>query len=243
MILARIPYKRINDFIDYIISENIYIELTFEYDDDFNINKLCGIAEQIKTVHLPFFDINLGSKNRTIAQKSLDILEKFCYQINDLNISNAVLHHNYSPYHYAFMEDEFVKRFVEMLSILIEKTKPNYRICLENVFEDTPSVIYKILISMNSTKIGVCFDFGHFNLFSKVDLEFWLSLLKDKIYEYHVHNNFGIRDEHNSLDKGTFDYKKAFDILIPEIIVVENNNIDDFKTSVKIIEKVIGGIK
>lgn len=241
MILARVPYKKIEQYKDIIMKDNLNIELTLEYDDLIIKDEINDLEKRIKTVHLPFFDINLGSKNKFVVEKSQEILIKTCHMIEIFSLENAVLHHNYSPYHYAFMEDEFIDRFVGALKEILDDVKPDFCISLENVFEDTPFVIHKILDKMKNYNVKVCFDFGHFNLFSKVELSYWLKLLKDEIVEFHIHNNYGIRDEHNPLDKGTFDYLQAFDIIVPKILVIENNNIDDFRTSAKILEKILGG--
>ncbi|KAA0258440.1 sugar phosphate isomerase/epimerase [Deferribacter autotrophicus] len=237
--LARIPFKVIEKYTRYILENDVNVELTLEFDDiDKEIN-VKNLKKNIKTVHLPFFDIHLGSKNRYVRDLSFQILLKSIEAVKYLEVENVVMHHNYIPYHYAFMEDEFVDRFCGELLNILKETNPSFTISLENVFEETPEVIYKILKNMDDKRVGICFDFGHFNLFSKVSVEYWVEKLKDYIYEYHIHNNFGVRDDHNSVDKGSFDFKKVFKLFVPKFLVFENNNIDDFERSVKIVKKVV----
>ncbi|MGA1846828.1 TIM barrel protein [Deferribacter abyssi] len=239
MYIPRIPFKVIERYQKYILKNNLSFELTLEFDDIENLKDVKNLKENIKTVHLPFFDIHLGSKNRYISEVSYQILLNSIIKVKCLDVDNVVMHHNYIPYYYAFMEDEFVERFSEKMISILEKTNPSFTISLENVFEENPDIIIKILKKINDSRMGVCFDFGHFNLFSKVTLEYWINKLKGYIFEYHIHNNFGVRDDHNSIDNGSLDFMKTFKLFIPKFLVFENNNIDDFERSVKIVKKVV----
>jgi len=41
------------------------------------------------------------------------------------------------------------------------------KIAIENIFEDEPQNLKMLMENMNSENSGICFDTGHFNLFSR----------------------------------------------------------------------------
>ena len=53
-----------------------------------------------------------------------------------------------------------------------------------------------------------CFDTGHFNLFTSVPLEDWLTPLKSRLKEFHIHDNHGRSDEHLPVGQGTFPFRE-----------------------------------
>ncbi|HUJ70463.1 MAG TPA: TIM barrel protein, partial [Syntrophorhabdales bacterium] len=53
-----------------------------------------------------------------------------------------------------------------------------------------------------------CFDTGHFNLFTAVPLEGWLGPLRQRLKEFHIHDNHGKSDEHLPVGQGTFPFRE-----------------------------------
>ena len=87
------------------------------------------------------------------------------------------------------------------------------KIAIENIFEDEPENLTMLMEAMNSANFGLCFDTGHFNLFSKVPLDIWMSSLKTHIIELHLHDNDRTSDQHLPVSEGTFDFKGFFGLL------------------------------
>jgi sugar phosphate isomerase/epimerase len=83
---------------------------------------------------------------------------------------------------------------------------------IENIFEETPETILALLERFDEGNLWVCFDTGHFNLFTTLPLEEWLVPLKDRIREFHIHDNHGKSDEHLPVGQGLFPFRelKAF---------------------------------
>lgn len=44
-----------------------------------------------------------------------------------------------------------------------------------------------------------------------MELEDFLARVRDRVVYIHAHNNDGIKDQHNALDKGTLDWKHVLD--------------------------------
>ncbi len=66
---------------------------------------------------------------------------------------------------------------------------------------------------MSSEYFGLCFDTGHFNLFSKIPLDEWLAQFKAYILELHLHDNDKSSDAHLAIGDGTFDFDTLFETL------------------------------
>ena len=66
---------------------------------------------------------------------------------------------------------------------------------------------------MNSSRFGICFDTGHFNLFSKKPIEEWFDRLGPYILEVHLHDNNRKKDEHLAIGDGKMDFNLLFKLL------------------------------
>lgn len=189
------------------------------------------------TVHAPFFDVNIVSHNPFVMKKSVSILKDTFEFCNNIDVINIVIHHNYSPFVYNFDEDYYTNKFVENFHKVLEKRSGEYSITFENVFEVNSSIGKRIVDSFRREYIGLCFDCGHFNLFSEISLEKWLGAWGDSIFEMHIHNNYGYRDDHNSLPDGVIDIRGLLQLYEPKFLTIENRNIEDTKRSLEFIRK------
>ncbi|RME66551.1 MAG: sugar phosphate isomerase/epimerase, partial [Nitrospirae bacterium] len=95
----------------------------------------------------------------------------------------------------------------------------NLEVAIENIFEDSPENLAALMQSLKSDRIGLCFDTGHFNLFSKVPLKEWLQATGRYIKELHIHDNDSTSDAHLAPSKGTFDFEGLFEFLEENSIV------------------------
>ena len=80
-------------------------------------------------------------------------------------------------------------------------------VMLENIFEEEPLSIAELLKHFKNKNLHFCFDSGHFNLFSKVPLDKWLTVLGKNVREMHLHDNYGSRDDHFPIGQGIFPFK------------------------------------
>jgi len=67
-----------------------------------------------------------------------------------------------------------------------------------------------LMEELHSEHFGLCFDTGHFNLFTRLPLEEWLKSLKPYIFELHLHDNDKSRDQHLPIGEGTFNFAALF---------------------------------
>jgi len=79
---------------------------------------------------------------------------------------------------------------------------------VENILEELPSTFLSLFDAFKDRNLWFCFDTGHFNLFSKVSLNNWLSPLMHRVKEMHLHDNHGMSDEHLPVGMGTFPFRE-----------------------------------
>ncbi len=113
-------------------------------------------------------------------------------------------------------ETEFTKEEIEKFNEIIEFAD---RRGVEMIYENhvcSEEVILRILKTF--PKVNFCLDLGHLNVAIhkgkfKMNLEEFIEKVKPRLFHIHAHNNFGEKDEHNSLNNGNLDWKKVLDKL------------------------------
>jgi len=75
------------------------------------------------------------------------------------------------------------------------------------VLEKKPYLIKDIIDGVNNKQLKACLDIGHVNACAKEDVLHWIELLGNRIGHVHLHNNFGVKDEHNGINNGNLDIK------------------------------------
>jgi sugar phosphate isomerase/epimerase len=84
---------------------------------------------------------------------------------------------------------------------------------VENIFEEEPSTLKALFEAIDSPLLRHCFDTGHWNLFVKVSMEEWFAEIGSWIAEAHIHDNFGIKDDHNAIGEGNIDFDLFFRLM------------------------------
>jgi len=135
-----------------------------------------------------------------------------------------------------FSEDE-TKKFNEIINFAnkngIEMIYENH-VCSEEV-------IFRVL--KNFPRVKFCLDIGHLNVAMhqgkfKIDLNEFIEKVKLRLVHLHVHNNYGEKDEHNSLDEGNFDWRNVLDHLGKDHlrkVIIESKMKEDILKSKKLL--------
>ena len=246
---VHVPYDSLDKYLSFINKEKLNLEIYFgsrgfdsltKYDMIDLKNKL-DYDPQL-TIHGPFMDLSPGAvdlKVREVTnQRFSDVLD-----ISEvLKPKVIVFHSGYDKWKYDSRVDIWLEGSLETWRPVNERALDlGIKIAIENIFEDEPGHLALLAKEMGSDNFGLCFDTGHFNLFSKVPLREWISIIKPYVLELHIHDNSRTADEHLAIGDGDFDFTTLFKELagIDCVYTIEAHTIQDVKKSLKRIKKFI----
>ena len=218
---VHVPYHRIEDYLHFIKENRINLEIYFSSRslDTLKNSDVVRLKENLDyhpsfTVHAPFMDLSPGavdSKARAVT------MERFSHTLAIAEILEPkaiVFHSGYEKWKYALEIDLWLEKSLLTWKPLAKRAEDiGLKIAIENIFEDEPSSLRILMEAIGSENFGICFDTGHFNLFSRIPLEEWLRQLKPYIVELHLHDNHKLSDEHIAMGDGTFDFATLFSTL------------------------------
>jgi len=161
-------------------------------------------------VHGPFIGINYCPDDHLMADAVRIRLDMIYDAARKLQAETLILH---SGLHsdvrkYDIYEDwisgtvkfwqEEVKRYADI----------GVKVVLENIVDDTPEFLRRVHDMVDHPNLKLCLDTGHVNVWSDRNMDDWITGLGNRIEHIHIHNNDGMTDQHENLEKGTLDLKK-----------------------------------
>jgi sugar phosphate isomerase/epimerase len=197
------------------------------------------------TFHAPFMDLNPGAVDERIREitalrfgQVLDLVPLFRPRA-------IVLHPGYDRWRYDDDVDLWLENSLRTWEPLVKRAESlSVRMALENVFEEKPAILERLLDKIDSPYLGYCLDAGHGNLFSRVPLEEWVEVLGSRLMEIHLHDNRGEADDHLPLGQGSIDFPSLFALLgkkkIQPIYTIEPHEIAHLQPSLEALKKHLG---
>ena len=176
------------------------------YSDEYIENiKTLPHSHLFTSAHGPFYDLVPGSSDsevRDLAKakfiRSIDACDK-------IGINHLIFHTGWNT---IFCDDnKWINNSIKFWKDIIDYSENNVSIYIENVFEIKPYLIKDIIDGVNNKRFKSCLDVGHVNAFAKGNVLNWIELLGNRIGHVHLHNNFGVNDDHNGLNDGNLDIK------------------------------------
>jgi sugar phosphate isomerase/epimerase len=161
----------------------------------------------ICTVHAPFMDLSPGGIDREIRQISRDKLKRAVEIANLLGAKGIVCHGAYDRWRFDGREDLWLESSIDTWTEVL-KDSGEVPIMIENIFEEEPSTLIALFDHFREKNLWFCFDTGHFNLFTTIPLMDWLTPLRERLREFHIHDNHGRSDEHLPVGQGTFPFRE-----------------------------------
>ena len=106
--------------------------------------------------------------------------------------------------------ETLVEKTIEIYAPLAEFAKKRgVTLAMENLFTTTPEQLIEI---SNSLGCAVCWDVGHAHILG-LDQHHSITTLGNRIKTLHLHDNYGIKDNHNAPYFGNIDWQKIVDSL------------------------------
>lgn len=111
----------------------------------------------------------------------------------------------YYPQYFAQQSVLYWKRF-------LQEHKGNCTICLENIMENNGDTLLSIVKQVDDPRFRLTFDVGHAHVAQNGEnIYTWMEKCAPFISHFHIHNNQGQFDTHDSLDKGGIDMVRFLD--------------------------------
>lgn len=109
----------------------------------------------------------------------------------------------------------FITQQIKFWKKFLEEHPGNTQIVIENVMENEPWLITKIIEGVDDERFRMCLDLGHANLHNEHTLDYWIEECAPYISHLHIHNNngpvqgfAGAGDLHRALGNGIIDYER-----------------------------------
>lgn len=205
-----------------------------------------GIATA--TFHAPFNDINPGARDEEARRLAARRLRQAVVAAAPFRPLGIVMHGGYSDWLYDFNPDEWLAGAVRTFSETAEiAERSGVDLFVENVFDDVPDHLLRLLSAVGSKRMGFCFDPGHAALFSRLSLPEWAGAFGPALREIHVHDNRGRRDDHLPVGEGSIDFRGVLqavaDAGTPPVLTVEPHREEHFHPAVRSLRSLLSGIR
>jgi len=214
-IFVNIAYQRMTaDGFNFLIDRGLFPEFYFCGDTIDNIERqtindiksLVTTQNFASTLHAPFYDLNIGARDRSIRIASFERLLWAVETAAMLGSKIVVIHPGYGS------GDVDIEPWLDRAGSIIKKlleyaSERNIRLAFENIYDNRPDYLVKLLQFAGSPDAGICFDVGHFNIFSQVPMQAWLDALGPHIFECHLHDNDKSGDQHRAIGDGNIDFQ------------------------------------
>ena len=86
-------------------------------------------------------------------------------------------------------------------------------LCLENMFDDSPEPLRRLLEDIGPEGVRLCLDVAHAHVFSQVDLSEWVDAFKPYLLHVHLNDCNGEYDDHLGVGQGELDWSRIFSLL------------------------------
>lgn len=222
-----VPFQRIPEFSPLIRERKLNLEIYFSAEclDSMSAWDISDVREILSygpdlSFHAPFMDLSPAAMDLMVRQVTIDRFTQTFTLAEILRPRCMVFHSGYEKWKYSLRIDTWLERSIEFWEPFIERAaKLGTRIAIENIFESDPTNLRMLMEKIGSAHFGICFDTGHFNLFSTVPLQTWIDELGEYFVELHVHDNDTTADQHLPIGEGVFDFRSFFGAVYGKDIV------------------------
>lgn len=167
---------------------------------DIYINELKELYDNVDLIiHGPYADLCPGSRDMEIRRITKMRMEQAYEVANSLKAKKIIYHNGYTPRTYTYIEwKENVYNYWDDFM----KGKKSMPIVIENVLDEDYELMEDLMRRVESENFYACLDVGHVNAYSHYEVNKWIDVLLFKLNHIHLHNNYGNKDSHFSINKG-----------------------------------------
>ena len=204
-----------------------------------------------KSLHAPFWDLNLGSKNKDVRDATMKAYN-YAYDVaKRLGCTEIVVHNGFVP-NTSFYEG-WTKNAVSFWNEFFSDKDDSITMMIENQCEEDSTILQMEIDALNDPRLKICLDIGHAHANSNMSVEEWITSLGSRIGYLHLHDNHGKvvgrpsfkNDEHLGLGEGTINLEKVLELLeenCPDAIWNIECKLSSIEESIEVLKK-LGYIK
>lgn len=236
-----VPYDSVDRYLPFIKKEELNLEIYFGSRSFDSVTKEDILTLQNKldynpalSIHAPFMDLSPGAVDLKIRDVTIKRFLDVIAFAEILRPRVVVFHSGYDKRKFDGRVDIWLEGSLVTWGIINKRAADmGVKIAIENIFEDEPENLRQLADEMNSENFGLCFDTGHFNLFSSLPLVKWIETIRMHIVELHLHDNSRYADHHLPIGDGDFDFATLFKKIegIDCVYTIEAHTIEHVKTS------------
>jgi len=253
-IQVNIPWQMLLHHLDFVLDKRINPEIYFSGEalDTCREADMRRVAEALSsrglstTVHAPFMDLSPGGMDTKIKSATIERLHQTLTAAAFFSPRMITFHPGYNKWSFdgdvsAWLESSFIT----WQPIVDRAAKMDLYLAVENVFEEDPSGLQRLIDGIGSPYLAFCFDPGHFNLFSAVSMEEWFSALSKYMREVHLHDNRKTADDHLPVGDGEIDFARFIqlvdDFRVSPIYTIEPHQVDALERSMEQCQRMLAG--
>ena len=250
-----VPYEiliqRLDELIGLRVNPEIYFSSaaldTCQDADVSRLGEALNKAGLSYTFHAPYMDLAPGGVDSKIRKATQERLEQVLHLAALIRPKVVVFHPEYEEWRHGEAFDLWFQGSLAMWTPLVkEAEKLDVTLALENIFDEGPAVLTKLLDELNSPRCGFCFDTGHSLLFSKSDWREWIETLGNRLVEVHLHDNQGERDQHLPPGDGKFDFSGFLRLLrkqqLTPLYTLEVHQEDDLPRALEAVQGYLAAV-
>lgn len=248
---ARTPWRHWQEYLPFLTSHHVNMELYLSHQsfEQFTYNQVARLHHSLQesnlrcTLHAPTADFNPGSEDPFIQDLTRQSVLQTIQFSRYLKPQHIVFHSGYPVSPDAFERDRWIQTSINFWQSLLPRlTAADTFIALENIHENEPTALRRVIEGVKNRRLRHCFDIGHFTILANVSLEKWFSELGKYCIASHLHDNHGSSDEHLAIGKGLIDFKQVTNLLqrhAPAAVwTLEAHNLDGIKQSYETLQNI-----
>ncbi|MBN2654419.1 MAG: sugar phosphate isomerase/epimerase [Nitrospirae bacterium] len=192
--------------------------------------------------HAPFMDLSPGAIDPDIKRITLQRFHQTLDFAEILKPISIVFHSGYEKWKYSLQIDPWMSNSLPVWREINSRASDiGTKVAIENIFEEEPTNLKMLAEEINSGNFGICFDTGHFNLFSTESLEHWIEMIGRHIVELHIHDNDKSSDQHRPIGYGDFNFEKFFGLIrsINPVHTIEAHTPEDVITGIQRLDSLL----
>jgi sugar phosphate isomerase/epimerase len=197
----------------------------FDYTDKEHVREIAswfrGAGIPLNSIHCPMYtDYDWERRSSTVniveadrkrrieamdeIKRALEVAETLPFRFLVQHLGNTSEEFDPRKFDAGMTSIEHLRAFAKPLGVTV---------LLENIPNEmsTPERLMEFIRTTHFDDIGICFDFGHAHIMSRVLQAF--DVLRNHIRSTHVHDNAGDRDSHLWPGDGNIDWREAMELL------------------------------